>query len=395
MKVLFMIYTKKLLLVIPLITTSLFAQSFDAFLERAVEKSPLLKASHLQIEQITEQGSVLTRYENPNLVLEASYFNPDAVDGDFGFRAAYLQPVRLWGVGNNKESLANANVALAQANYSETKASFVRDISLQYTTYAQNDLLQALAEEELALASTIYDISKERYDAGTISRGIMLQAQVDFKMLKARVQTLALIRQRNYYDLLKNAGISDDVELETEYSFVQSGEHGQNPQLLQLENRQKSAVANAEVNTNKVEWMNLVGVYEKEPDQDIFRFGASIPLAFFNTKSQEKRIATLEASRSEMLTQNAQTQLTIELKRLDYESEALHNLQIIDEDILESEKELLSMYEDGYKIANVNLLALQDAKRRLIETKERLIRIKIELDRNAIIYNYLQGTYND
>ena len=137
-------------------------------------------------------------------------------------------------MGNNKESLANANVALAQANYSETKASFVRDISLQYTTYAQNDLLQALAEEELALASTIYDISKERYDAGTISRGIMLQAQVDFKMLKARVQTLALIRQRNYYDLLKNAGISDDVELETEYSFTQSGEHGQNPQLLHL-----------------------------------------------------------------------------------------------------------------------------------------------------------------
>ena len=298
-------------------------------------------------------------------------------------------------MGNNKESLANANVALAQANYSETKASFVRDISLQYTTYAQNDLLQALAEEELALASTIYDISKERYDAGTISRGIMLQAQVDFKMLKARVQTLALIRQRNYYDLLKNAGISDDVELETEYSFTQSGEHGQNPQLLQLENRQKSAVANAEVNTNKVEWMSLVGEYEKEPDQDIFRFGASIPLAFFNTKRQEKRIATLEASRSEMLTQNAQIQLTIELKRLDYESEALHNLQIIDEDILESEKELLSMYEDGYKIANVNLLALQDAKRRLIETKERLIRIKIELDRNAISYNYLQGTYND
>ena len=141
--------------------------------------------------------------------------------------------------------------------------------------------------------------------------------------------------------------------------------------------------------------MSLVGEYEKEPDQDIFRFGASIPLAFFNTKRQEKRIATLEASRSEMLTQNAQIQLTIELKRLDYESEALHNLQIIDEDILESEKELLSMYEDGYKIANVNLLALQDAKRRLIETKERLIRIKIELDRNAIIYNYLQGTYND
>jgi len=55
----------------------------------------------------------------------------------------------------------------------------------------------------------------------------------------------------------------------------------------------------------------------------------------------------------------------------------------------------MRMYEDGYKIANVNLLALQDAKKRLVDTKERLIKVKIELDRNAIIQNYLQGHYND
>ena len=385
----------KLLLILVLLNSIVYAENFEHFLERAVENSPLLRASYLQIEQSSEEGSALTRYENPNLEVEASYFNPDAADGDFGYRAAYSQPVRLWGVSDNKENLARANVDLAKANYSEAKASFIRDISLQYTSYAQNDLLQGLAQEELALASTIYEISKERYEAGTISRGIMLQAQVDFKMLQARVQTLAITRQRDYYSLLKNAGISEEVVLETEYSFVPNDKQGKNPHLLQLENRQKSAVANAEVNTNKVEWMRLVGEYEKEPDQDIFRFGASIPLAFFNTKAQEKKVATLEATRSELLTKNAQSQLEVELKRLSYESAALRDLQTIDNDILESEQELLTMYEDGYKIANVNLLALQDAKRRLIETKERLIRIKIELSRNVIIYNYLQGTYND
>ena len=385
----------KKLLTIALLSSALYAENFKHFLQKAVDGSPLLQASRLQIEQTSEAGSALTRYQNPNLELEASYFNPDTVDGDFGFRAAYAQPVRLWGVGNDKESLANANVDLAKADYSEMKASFVRDISLQYTNYAQNSLLQTLAQEELELSKTIYNISKERYEAGTISRGIMLQAQVDFKMIQARVQTLALVRQRDYYELLKSAGIKEDLEIDTDHTFVLSTKYRTNPRLLQLEKRQKSAVATAKVNTNKVEWMSLAGEYEKEPDQDIFRFGASIPLAFFNTKTQEKRIATLEATRSEMLTQNAQSQLDVELRRLAYESEALRNLQTIDEDILESEKELLSMYEDGYKIANVNLLALQDAKRRLIETKERLIRIKIELDRNVIIYNYLQGTYND
>ncbi len=385
----------KILLVIAVISSSLLAQGFESFLSRAIDKSPFLKASHLQIDQSREQGSALTRYENPSLELEASYFSPDIGDGDIGYRAAYAQPVRLWGVGNNKETLAGANVALAEANYAQSRAAFVRDISLQYTMYAQTDLFKALANEELTLAGTIYQISKERYAAGTTSRGIMLQAQVDYKMVLSRVQTLELAGKREYYALLKNAGITQEVELESDYTFEYKGEGKNNPELLQLENSQKSALANAEVNSNKVEWMSLIGEYEKEPDQDIFRFGASIPLAFFNTKSQERQIATLEASRSEMLTENAKNRLEIEQKRLGYEAEGLKKLLEIDQDILVDEQELLTMYEEGYKIANVNLLALQDVKARLIETKERLIKIKIELDRNAIIQNYLQGNYND
>ena len=387
--------TMKILFAAALISIGLFAEDFDSFLSSAIKNSPYLKAVNLQIEQTTQEGSTLTRYENPDLELEASYFSPDLGDGEIGYRAAYAQPVRLWGVGNNKEALASANVALAEANYAQSRAAFVRDISLQYTMYAQSDLFKALAKEELLLAQTIYEISKERYAAGTTSRGIMLQAQVDYKMVLARVQTLELVSKREYYALLKNAGVTQEVALESDYSFEYKGDGKNNPELLQLENSQKSALANAEVNSNKVEWMSLIGEYEKEPDQDIFRFGASIPLAFFNTKSQERQIATLEASRSEMLTENVKNQVKIEQKRLHYEAEGLKKLLDIDTDILVDEQELLTMYEEGYKIANVNLLALQDVKARLIETKERLIKIKIELDRNAIIQNYLQGNYND
>ena len=386
----------RVLLSCALLSATLYADSFESFLERAVTQSPFLKATTLQIEQSTQAGSALTRYENPNLELEASYFNPDGSDGDIGYRAAYAQPIRLWGVGENRAELADANVALAKANYTQTRAAFERDISLQYTNYAQNDKMLGLALEELEIATNIYEISKARYAAGTVSRGVMLQAKVDTNMVVARVQTLKITKQRQYYNLLKNAGITDEVTLDAEHTFAfnHSG-NAQNPELLQLERRQKSAIADAEFNSNKVEWMSLVGEYEKEPSQDIFRFGATIPLAFFNTRTQEKQIATLEAKRSEMLNNNTQNQLDIELKRLVFEADALNRLQEIDEEILKDEKELLKMYESGYKIANINLLALQDAKSRLIETKERLIKIKIERDRNAIIQNYLQGNYND
>ena len=385
----------KRLLVFSLLTTSLFSQSFETFLDKAVDESPLLKASKLRVQQSTHKGDILTRYENPSLEVEASYFTPDANDNEFGYRASYSQPVRLWGVGDAKDDVADANIALSQANYVQAKASFIYGLSLQYTDYALNDLLMVLAKEELTLASTIYSISKERYEAGTISRGVMLQAQVDFKMTEARIQSIALKRQRSYYMLLKKSGTTKQVVIDPDYTFSLETLSGTNPQLLQLENQLKSAQASAELNSNDVEWMAINAEYEKEPDQDIYRLGATIPLAFFKTKEQEQQIAKLEAVRSEMLTTNAQSKLTIELQRLRYEDNALRNLQSIDEDVLSGEQELLAMYQDGYKIASINLLALQDAKARLIETKERLIRIKIELDRNAIVQNYLQGNYND
>jgi len=385
----------KKLLTLALLSSALYAEGFEQFLNRAVQTSPLLKASNLRVEQSTHKGKILTRYENPNLEVEASYFTPDTSNNAFGYRASYSQPVRLWGVGDAKNTLADANMALSKADYVQAKASFIYGLSLQYTDYALNDLLMVLAKEELTLASTIYSISKERYEAGTISRGVMLQAQVDFKMTEARIQSLALRRQRSYYMLLKKSGISEQVIIDPDYTFSLETSSGTNPQLLQLENQLKSAQASAELNSNDVEWMAINAEYEKEPDQDIYRLGAIIPLAFFKTKEQEQQIAKLEATRSEMLRNNAQSKIIIELQRLDYEASALRNLQRIDEDVLDGEQELLGMYEDGYKIASINLLALQDAKARLIETKERLIRIKIELDRNAITQNYLQGTYND
>jgi len=386
---------KRLLLSIMIIAGSLHAEGFESFLNRAVENSSFLKASHLRIAQTSQAGKVLTRYENPDLELEASYFDPDMGGGESGYRAGIAQPIRLWGISGSKDALAAANTLLEKSNYVQVRAAFIRDISLQYTRYAEDDLFMMLAFEESALAQKIYAISKARYEAGTIARGVMLQARVDAKMVQAKRQGLDVAKKRSYYKLLRTAGINEAIELDTDYAFVFEISQRNNPELLQLENAQKSALASAELNTNKVEWMHVVAEYENEPDQDIYRLGASFPLAFFNTRSEEKQIAVLETTRTQMLSQNVQTRMELEMKRLQFESESLRKLKEIDLVILEDQRELLAMFEDAYKIANVNLLALQDIKSRLVETKGRLIKIKIELDRNAIERNYLQGNYND
>ena len=180
----------KILSVIVLITASLFSQNFEQFLDSAIKNSPYLKASNLGIQQVKQSADALKRYVNPTLELELSNFSPDIGNSETGYRASYSQPIRLWGVGNDKEALSLAMRSKASTEYKLTKANFIKEISLRFTSYANKKQLLTLGYEELSIAEGIYNISKQRNKAGTISTGLTLQAQVDYEMVKVRIDTL-------------------------------------------------------------------------------------------------------------------------------------------------------------------------------------------------------------
>jgi len=69
------------------------------------------------------------------------------------------QPIRLWGVGNDKERLAEATVQSAKADYEQKRAAFIRDIPLFYTRHAEQKMLVSLGEEERRIAKKNYEIS--------------------------------------------------------------------------------------------------------------------------------------------------------------------------------------------------------------------------------------------
>ena len=115
----------------------------------------------------------------------------------------------------------------------------------------------------------------------------------------------------------------------------------------------------------------------------------------FNTKSEEKQISALEAKKSEFLIKNENKRLNIEKTRLQKERASLKKVESKYKKMLIGELELLNMFEDGYKIASINLLELQDVKNKVIESKKYLIDIKTSLDKNTILTNYIQGNYNE
>jgi cobalt-zinc-cadmium efflux system outer membrane protein len=387
----------KILSAIVLISASLFSQSFDAFLNNAVKNSPYLKSSSLSIDQARELGSTFTRYENPTLELEYSQYRPDDSSDESGYKVGVTQPIRLWGVSDDKQVYSNAITKRAKSIYTLSYAKFTRDISLLYTEYANQKKQLELTSEELSIANKIYEISRQRNIAGTISKGLLLQAQVDYEMAEIKAQALNLKIQETYFKLIKFAGISKEVEIDASHEFKLHADasKSKNPNLNYLKSYSQEAKAKAQSSSNTVESIDLSAEFESEPEEDVISLSVSFPLAIFNTSHEEKQIAKLEADKTALLIENEDAKLSIESIKLKKQRALLVLLETKNKQTLKTQMKLLEMFEDAYKTASINLLELQNIKNRVIKTKESLIKINTALNQNAITTNYIAGAYNE
>jgi len=387
----------KKLWIIVFIVWNLQAQNFDAFLQNALQNSPYLKANALQIQRADEEAVIIQRYKNPTLLLEASEFKPDIGQSKTGYRGALTQPVRLWGIGKTRAKLSAATKDEAKGFAGLKRAEFIRDLSLFYIDYMTQSAYETLAKEELKIVQKIADISQERYKAGTIAKVKYLLAKVDGATAKNTLNEREAEKFSSYSALLAFAGQPADIALADTYKFVLSrrADSADSAKLHFMISSQKRIEQEAKLNSNQIEWIDLYAEYEKEPDQSIARVGVDIPLAVFNTKKEEKRIALLRAKQKEYLIENQKTVLSRKLARLKYELKILNSVLTSTKELYRSQKELLAMYEDGYKIANINLVELQNMKNQMIKTREKEILLQNKIDKNIVLYNYETGKYNE
>jgi len=389
---------KKIWFIPLLITLTLCAQDFESFKEDALQNSPYLQANSLKVQSAQAVSKITTRYKNPTLGLEASQFSQNGAGSNkSGFRVEFTQPLRLWGVGDDRENLAQSQQQSAKTSVSLSRAAFIRTLSLCFVAYKRLVTLKNLALEELAISQKIAAISKARFENGTIARVKYSQAKLDVKRISNSVDTLDLAKTDAYYDLLAFAGLKQQRAIETDYSFTlqKNDTTFSSPELAFLAAEKKVAAAKAQLNANKLEWVNMRAEFEKEPDQDIYRVGVNIPLVVFNTKKEEKQIAKLQAQTKAFLYEQKESANNFTLKKIARLIEKLTALQKSTQELQASQNELLLMYEDGYKIANINLIELQLIKNQMISTKEKLIEIQTQKEKNIIGYNYLTGAYNE
>lgn len=380
----------KLLLFLSLCSAALMADSYEHFLIQAIEKSPYLNASGLMIDKARLEGKKNLRYDNPSLEMEGSKFQSAN-----GYRIGINQPVRLWGVGDDKEQISRSMVANAKANVALERSRFIKELSLLYVDYAQAQKNLNLANEELKIAQSINNVSKERYAKGSLSKALMLQADVAYADALSNRLEHEKEAIKSYDALREYAGISEEIIIDTNNNFIRMEDEKSNPDLALLTSENDLRTTQAKLETRVIESIGVFGEYTKEPDQNIYRAGVSIPLPIFNTKHEEKVLQEIQIRQNTLFLKAQNDRLGLRKKSLHKEIRSLETLLQQRKENLKNAQELLGMYQDAYAIANVNLLELYEIKNRRIAIQEEIISLQSQLNRSTIEYNYLQGAYNE
>ena len=369
------------------------AKSFDNLLKDALSKDYNLKSDDIDIKKEIIDGTISTRWDNPNLEVELSRFDEKLDDIDF--RTSISQSVPLPSFQRDKELLSMNKVTLRKSTYRLNRAKYIKNLSLLYAEYIAQSMFYKNSISETDIAKDIYSLVEARELLGSVSRGELLRAKVDYSMALEAKKSIELSKQKSYYRLLNYANISKNIKLDTSYNFKLMSNRDENPEITIIKNSIKINNADAKVKQHIVESVSLFGEYEEDRGEGVMRFGLSLPLGINSQKKEEKQLAKLEAHKNSLKLERDETKLKISILALREEAKILNQLQEQNRKIISQEKILLNKFQEAYRIATINLMELQEIKNRLVSNQRRLIKIKFSKNKNSIEQNYILGAYND
>jgi cobalt-zinc-cadmium efflux system outer membrane protein len=374
-----------------------YAESYESLLQLALEQNNALKITQTKEEQVRLRGAIERRMENPNLELELADFSAKRVfrENELGARVGVSQSILLPSLKSDQKRLTETLAEVEQEQFKLEKSAFVYRFNRLYLAYKKLLRNEQIAQEALLVSDEILSIVEARFHAGSIAKSELIEAQIERKELLNQLKRLSLEQVKAKNSLLLFANLQNVSEISTAHSFMKVLSSSTNPTLALTKKREAVAEAKGAVASHTIERIELFSELEAEPDQDIFRVGVAIPLPIFNQKSEEKQLAKIASQNQKMLLSTQERALTLELSQLHHEITLQEELKEHYRALMVEQEELLGVYQEGYAIAKVNLLKLNNVKKSLLKSKEELLDAEIAIERNIIKINYLQGAYNE
>ena len=376
------------------------AEDFRYLLNKAIESNSNLKSSEIEIDLVKEKGSILTRFNNPTIDLNYSNYKfKEQINKDNGYGVSLTQKIVPWNVANDKTRLSETTIKNEVDKYNLDKQEFIKELSIKYTIYAKNKKFFNVIKESEDIANKVYDISNQQYKVGAISKAELLQSEIELMDIKKKKDELNLEIMNTYYDLIRFSCIDQEIHfnLESEYKFkiTKSINLEKNPFINSEESKKDMLLAEAKLDSNIIDSFDLIYSYSEEPDQIVNQVGISLPLPIFNIKSEEGKIAKLEAMKMNLLVNKEKQQALMEYEKLVKERVLLEDLKKKNETVLKLQLDALEISMEKLKMFKISIFDIQNSKIKLIQTMTDIINIETALNQNAISINYIQGEHND
>ena len=324
------------------------AEDFRYLLNKAIESNSNLKSSEIEIDLVKEKGSILTRFNNPTIDLNYSNYKfKEQINKDNGYGVSLTQKIVPWNVANDKTRLSETTIKNEVDKYNLDKQEFIKELSIKYTIYAKNKKFFNVIKESEDIANKVYDISNQQYKVGAISKAELLQSEIELMDIKKKKDELNLEIMNTYYDLIRFSGIDQEIHfnLESDYKFkiTKSINLEKNPFINSEESKKDMLLAEAKLDSNIIDSFDLIYSYSEEPDQIVNQVGISLPLPIFNIKSEEGKIAKLEAMKMNLLVNKEKQQALMEYEKLVKERVLLEDLKKKNETVLKLQLDALEI----------------------------------------------------
>ncbi len=382
--------------IVILTAISLFGADYREFELKAIQNSPEIASAKLQSDVAEIRGEIALRYMNPEIEAEISSFSPESGSREEGWRFGVSQPFRIFGLQDDLKSYADSLNILAKAEYEKSLAGFKAALRRRYIDYVMAVRTKRLLEEEVVLSKRLESIAKERFRSGGGTKAALLQASLELIDAKNRLIEADREITERYYALLSFAGVTQTPELDAEFLYsirapkkVESGI--KSPDLALAQKRQRMLAAEAETNSRRLKSYTLFTEIENEPDQSIGRVGIALDVPLFNRTNQEYRLAKIRAKQAALHAKRVETTQRIRLESLLRQIETLKKKYSELKEQQSRERELLALFEEGYRMAQSSLLDLIRTKNALIETNRSILETRYLANLYKIEIEYLKG----
>ncbi|BBG65319.1 heavy metal RND efflux outer membrane protein, CzcC family [Hydrogenimonas sp.] len=382
--------------IVMLTAISLFGADYREFEKRALQSSPEIASARLQSDASRVRGEILTRYENPEIEAEISSFSPDNGSRENGWRFGVSQSFRLFGLQDDLKEYAKSLELYAKTGYEKSRSGFIAALRRGYTDYVMALYTKELIEEEISISKRLESIARERFESGGGTKAALMQASLELQSAENRLLEAKRAVTERYYRLVAFAGITERIELDAQflYSIPDRAEKEsplESPDLKLARTNERLLAAEAETQSRRVKSYNLFGEIEDEPDQSIGRIGIALDLPLFNRSNQEYRLAKIRAKQAALQRKRVEIGQRARLESLMRQVEILKKRYTALKEQERREKELLALFEEGYKMAQSSLLDLLRTKNSLIETEREILKTRYLTNLYKIETEYLKG----